>query len=149
MGDERIFLGLGTNLGEREANLREAVRRLAALPGTRVVGLSSLHETAPWGVEDQPPFLNAVAELRTELEPEALLTAVKEIERAMGREPTFRWGPRLIDLDLLLYGERRLRTERLTLPHPHLRERPFVTEPLGEIAPEVLDALDQAAGPPG
>jgi 2-amino-4-hydroxy-6-hydroxymethyldihydropteridine diphosphokinase len=141
---ERVFLGLGTNLGDREAHLRAALERIAALPGTEVVRVSRFHETPPWGVEDQPPFLNAAAEIRTELEPEALLEAVKGIEAALGRQPTFRWGPRLIDIDVLVYGERRVETSRLVVPHPHLLERAFVVQPLGEIAPEIVEELRRA-----
>jgi 2-amino-4-hydroxy-6-hydroxymethyldihydropteridine diphosphokinase len=143
--EERVFVGLGSNLGDREENLRAALNRISALPGTRVARVSAFLESPPWGVEDQPPFLNAAAELRTGLEPEPLLAAVKEIEREMGRLPTYRWGPRLIDIDVLLYGERRLRTPVLTLPHPRILERPFVWEPLQEIAPEAVEALRRAA----
>src|SRR5687768_7954533 len=96
---ERVFLGLGSNLGEREENIRQALNRIEALPGTRVIRSSTLHETPPWGVTDQPSFLNAAAELRTTLEPEALLDAIKAIEVEVGRTPTYRWGPRLIDID--------------------------------------------------
>jgi 2-amino-4-hydroxy-6-hydroxymethyldihydropteridine diphosphokinase len=142
---ERIFLGLGSNLGEREEHLQGALERLAALPGTRVVAVSRFLETPPWGYEEQPPFLNAVAEIRTELEPEELLAELKRIEGEVGRTPTFRWGPREIDVDLLLYGERRLEGPSLTLPHPRILERPFVCEPLAEIAPEVLEELRRAA----
>ncbi len=137
MNGERVFLGLGTNLGDRRANLERAVAGITALAGTEVVRVSSYHETVPWGVTDQPAFLNAVAEIRTELEPEALLDAVKELERDLGREPSFRWGPRLIDIDLLIYGDRHLVTDRLVLPHPRMLGRPFVMEPLREIAPEM------------
>ncbi|MFN3652913.1 MAG: 2-amino-4-hydroxy-6-hydroxymethyldihydropteridine diphosphokinase [Armatimonadota bacterium] len=143
--DERVFLGLGSNLGERGENLRQALRQLGELPGTEVVRVSAFVESAPWGVTDQPGFLNAVAEIRTALEPGALLRAVKEIERKVGRAPTYRWGPRLIDIDLLLYGARRVSTPELTVPHPHLLEREFVTGPLEQIAPEVLEELRRAA----
>lgn len=138
-------MGLGANLGDRRATLEAALAALARLPGTEVVAVSDLRETAPWGFEAQPPFLNAVAELRTGLAPPDLLAALREIERGLGRTPTFQWGPREIDLDLLLYGSRRLETPTLTLPHPRLLERPFVCEPLAEIAPEVLEELRSAA----
>ena len=140
-----MFLGLGSNLGERETNIREALARLEALPETSVVRVSSLVETEPWGVVDQPRFINGAAELRTELEPEALLQAVKEIEREIGREPALRWGPRIIDLDLLLFGDRQVRLPHLKLPHPHILERAFVLDPLTEIAPEVVEGLRRAA----
>jgi 2-amino-4-hydroxy-6-hydroxymethyldihydropteridine diphosphokinase len=142
---ERVFLGFGSNVGDREENLRAALNRIGQLDGTAVVRASGFRETPPWGVEDQPPFLNAVVELRTGLEPEALLTAVKQIETDLGRVPTFRWGPRLIDIDLLVYGTRHYRCERLTLPHPHILQRPFVWEPLNEIAPEIVEELRRAA----
>jgi 2-amino-4-hydroxy-6-hydroxymethyldihydropteridine diphosphokinase len=142
---ERVFLGLGSNLGNREENLRTALERLSGLPGTEVLRVSRFIETAPWGVEDQPPFLNAAAEIRTALEPEELLDGVKRIEQEMGRVRTYHWGPRLIDIDLLLYGDRKVETPRLAVPHPHLLERPFVCEPMEEIAPEVLEELRRAA----
>ena len=140
----RIFLGLGSNLGDREENLRGALVWIAALPGTEVVRVSRFRETAPWGVTEQRAFLNAVTEIRTELDPEALLRVVKAIEVEMGRVRTYRWGPRLIDIDILLYGEVRLETPELTLPHPQILERPFVREPLAEIAPEIVETLHAA-----
>jgi len=143
--DERVFLGLGSNLGEREENVREALNQIAALPGTCVVRTSALIETEPWGVENQPPFINAVTEIRTSLEPSELLEATKRIEAKMGREKTYRWGPRLVDIDVLVYGQRRVHTPRLNVPHPQLLERPFVVEPLAEIAPEVIEELRRAA----
>jgi 2-amino-4-hydroxy-6-hydroxymethyldihydropteridine diphosphokinase len=145
MGDERVFLGLGSNLGDREALLRRALERVDSLQGTEVLRVSAVRETEPWGVTDQPAFLNAVAEILTELEPEPLLAELKKIEQEVGRTPSFRWGPREIDLDLLLYGARRLKSERLTLPHPQILERDFVREPLAEIAPEVVEELRRAA----
>ncbi len=144
---ERIFLGLGSNLGDREANLRAALEHIEHLPGTRVVRSSGFWETEPWGVEDQPAFLNAVTEVRSVLAPEELLDSVKQIERELGRTPTFRWGPRLIDIDLLLYGRRRVDTPQLQVPHPEILNRPFVWEPLQEIAPEVVEELRHAALP--
>lgn len=144
---ERVFIALGSNLGDRAANLTHAVERIAALPETHVLRISNYVETEPWGEVNQPSFLNAVAEINTNLEPETLLSELKRIETDLGRVPSYRWGPRLIDLDLLLYGERVLRTERLTLPHPGILERAFVFGPLGEIAPDVLEGLRRAAVP--
>jgi 2-amino-4-hydroxy-6-hydroxymethyldihydropteridine diphosphokinase len=144
---ERIFLGLGSNLGERERNIREALKRIAALRGTEVVRVSRLIETEPWGVTDQPPFINGAAEVRTSLEPLELLAAVKQIEQDLGRTDTYRWGPRVIDLDLLLFGDRVVKDDRLNLPHPHILDRPFVLEPLREIAPEVVEELRRAPVP--
>lgn len=130
---ERVYLGLGTNLGDREANLRHALDLL----GKRVAltTTSSVYDTEPWGFQDQPRYLNCVCEAWTSLEPWALLAAVKDVERAMGRQPSFPNGPRLIDVDILLYGQRVVRGPGLEIPHPRLGERAFVLAPLGEIAP--------------
>jgi 2-amino-4-hydroxy-6-hydroxymethyldihydropteridine diphosphokinase len=125
------YVGLGANLGDREA----AIRRAAELVGAR--RLSAIRETEPWGYADQPRFLNAVAELETELSPRALLDRLQEVERQLGRERRGpRYGPRTIDLDLLLYGDERVDEPNLHVPHPRLRERLFVLEPLAELAPE-------------
>ncbi len=146
---ERIFIGMGSNLGDRTENLCAARDRIAALPGTDLVACSRFHATEPWGFADQPEFLNAVVEVRSSLDPEALLDALKQIERHLGRRETFRWGPRKIDLDLLLYGERRLSTDRLTLPHPLAASRPFVMAPLAEIAPDVAACLSTSTASGG
>jgi 2-amino-4-hydroxy-6-hydroxymethyldihydropteridine diphosphokinase len=128
----RAYVGLGANLGDREA----AIRRAAELIGAR--RLSAIRETEPWGVEDQPLFLNAVAELDTALAPNALLDRLLEVERELGRtRDGARYGPRTIDLDLLLYGAERLDEPGLTVPHPHLHERLFVLEPLAELEPGI------------
>jgi 2-amino-4-hydroxy-6-hydroxymethyldihydropteridine diphosphokinase len=133
----RIFVGLGSNLGDRERNLREAVERLRKIGAVR---LSTLRDTDPVGVADQPNFLNAVAELSSELPARELLDRLLEIERELGRDRTKeeRWGPRTIDLDLLLYGDEVIDEPGLTLPHPRLAERRFVLEPLHELAPELV-----------
>jgi 2-amino-4-hydroxy-6-hydroxymethyldihydropteridine diphosphokinase len=130
------YIGLGSNLGDREANLRAALERLAELGALRV---SSLRETDPVGVTDQPRFVNAVAELETDLGAGALLGRLLEIERELGRDRSReeRWGPRTIDLDLLLYGNEVLAGPGLTVPHPRLAERRFVLEPLHELAPDL------------
>ena len=126
------YVGLGANLGDREA----ALRRAAELIGAR--RLSSIRETEPWGYADQPWFLNAVAELETALEPRALLDRLLAVERELGRDRSGpRWGPRTIDLDLLLYGDRVVDEPGLAVPHPRLRERAFVLEPLAELAPSL------------
>ena len=136
--DERVFIGLGTNLGDDlERNLREAVQAIGRLPDTAVVRVSSFVSTAPWGVAEQPRFLNAVAEIRTRLEPPALLQALKRLENELGRIPTYRWGPRAIDFDIILYGSRVLDLPGLKIPHPRYQEREFVLTPLAEIAPEL------------
>lgn len=132
----RLYLGVGTNLGDRMENLRAALVRLE--PSMRVQSVSSVYETEPWGVTDQPRFLNLVVEGETELEPLALLDALKRTEREMGRGPGERYGPRVIDLDILLYDNLEFRSDRLEIPHPRLAERRFVLVPLAEIAPDII-----------
>jgi 2-amino-4-hydroxy-6-hydroxymethyldihydropteridine diphosphokinase len=135
---ERVFIGLGTNLGDDlERNLRKGLEAIGTLPGTEVVRVSSFLSTEPWGATDQPRYLNAVAEIRTELEPLPLLQALKQLENEMGRVPSYRWGPRAIDFDIILYGEREVDLPGLRVPHPRYRERDFVMTPLREIAPEI------------
>jgi 2-amino-4-hydroxy-6-hydroxymethyldihydropteridine diphosphokinase len=130
------YIGLGANLGDREANLRAAVGRLDDLGPLRV---SSFRETDPVGVTEQPRFVNAVAELETDLGASALLEQLLEIERELGRDRSRgeRWGPRTIDLDLLLYGNEVIDEPGLTVPHPRLAGRRFVLEPLHELAPDL------------
>ena len=132
----RAYLGLGTNLGDRAANIAGALRRMADF-GT-VAAVSSLYETEPWGIAEQPKFLNAACLLMTALPPHDLLVALKHIEQAMGRTPTVRNGPRLIDIDILFYDDVILATPGLTIPHARLHERSFVLRPLLEIAPDVV-----------
>jgi 2-amino-4-hydroxy-6-hydroxymethyldihydropteridine diphosphokinase len=139
------FLALGSNIGDKAAHLREAVRRLAALPGTRVLRGSGLYRTPPWGFEDQDWFANGVIEVETTLEPEALLEAALDVERAMGRVRDQRWGPRVIDIDLLIHGDARRVGAHLTLPHPAMLARAFVLVPLGEIAPALMIAGESVA----
>ena len=131
-----IYLALGTNLGEREVNLQKAIDALA--PKVRLVRKSSIYATPPWGYADQPEFLNQVIEVDTPLRPLPLLHLLKSIEAEMGREETFRYGPRLIDLDILFYGQEIVEGELLTIPHPRLQERAFVLMPLAEIAPNFV-----------
>ena len=132
----RAFVGVGANLGDRERTMRRALDLLGARPGIEVVTVSTLRETDPVGYLDQPRFLNAAAELRTSLEPRALLEALLAVERELGRTRDGpRFGPRSIDLDLLLYDDVVLDDPGLTLPHPRLHERSFVLEPLSELAP--------------
>jgi 2-amino-4-hydroxy-6-hydroxymethyldihydropteridine diphosphokinase len=130
-------IALGTNLGNREVNLREALQHLETL-GT-VTAISTFHDTAPVGYLDQPHFLNAAALLETDLPPETLLQSLLSIEKQMGRDRTTAppKGPRIIDLDLLLYADLTLQTETLTLPHPAMQDRAFVLTPLAEIAPNL------------
>ena len=130
-----VYIGLGANLGEPAGQLRRALARLAADGAIRVLRTSAFYRTTPWGRADQPEFLNAVAELATALEPGALVDALLATERALGRERDGeRWGPRLIDLDLLLYGEREVAQPGCRVPHPRLAERAFVLVPLAELA---------------
>jgi 2-amino-4-hydroxy-6-hydroxymethyldihydropteridine diphosphokinase len=131
------YLSLGSNLGDRAANLREALGRLDKGGAVRVTAVSSLYETAPVGEtpEPVPAYLNLVARVETELPPEELLLHTQAVERAGGRAPTFRWGPRVIDIDIALYDAISVVTETLTIPHPRLRERAFVLRPLVEVAP--------------
>ena len=124
------YIGLGSNLGDRRAALDGALALLEPLRVSRIV------ETAPWGKTDQPPFLNAVAEIRTDLEPRPLLDRLLDLERRFGRRRDVRWGPRTLDLDLLLYGDRRVSEEGLDVPHPRLAERRFVLEGLAELCPD-------------
>jgi 2-amino-4-hydroxy-6-hydroxymethyldihydropteridine diphosphokinase len=136
-----IYLGLGSNLGDKAGNLRRALTLLAAVPEVTIVRQSRFYETPPWGDVQQDTFLNAVAEMATTLDPRALLSRLKEIERQMGREPTRRWGPRIIDLDILLFNDVVVATPDLVIPHAHLRERAFMLVPLLELAPDLVDPL--------
>ncbi|HTY05510.1 MAG TPA: 2-amino-4-hydroxy-6-hydroxymethyldihydropteridine diphosphokinase [Gemmatimonadales bacterium] len=132
-GGERVFVALGSNLGDRARWLAAARDRLAALPETRVVQESRIEETAPLGPVPQGPYLNQMVELDTALEPPALLSACLNIEAELGRERTVRWGPRPIDLDIVRYGDRTVDTPALTIPHPELRHRPFWQRELAEL----------------
>lgn len=134
----RAYVALGSNLGDSQQQLADAIHALAGLPHTRLLARSHVYRTPPWGVHDQPDFLNAVVELETSLPPHDLLDAMLEIERAAGRQRDGeRWGPRILDLDLLHIAGKTINDERLTLPHPHIAERAFVLLPLNELAPEL------------
>lgn len=144
----RVYLGLGTNSGDRLAKLKCAVLSLEA--HLNIIALSGLYETEPWGYTDQPRFYNLVLEAETDLTPEALLVQLKSIESDCGRVPSFRYGPRAIDLDILLYDDLVLETERLTIPHARMNERAFVLVPLAELAggrthPVVGESLEELA----
>lgn len=132
-----MAIALGTNLGDRKANLTEALKRLAE--PVRLLAASEPEETAPMYQVDQPMFLNQVALGETLLGPFSLLRALKQIELSMGREPGPRNGPRLIDLDIVVYGRLRLNSDQLALPHPRAHERPFVMRPLADLAPDLAD----------
>jgi len=131
----RVFLSLGSNLGDREQNLRQALAELEKR-GVKIVRRSSIYETEPLEVTDQPDFLNLVVEIRTGLSPRALLDTCLETERLLGRKRTVNKGPRTIDIDLLFYGSSVIHEPGLNLPHPRLDQRNFVLTPLAEIAPE-------------
>jgi dihydropteroate synthase len=139
-GRARVVLALGGNVGDKAASLRRSLRAIAGEPGIELTAVSRLYRTAPWGKIDQDWFVNACALGRTSLKPQALLERVKALEVELGREPTERWGPRVIDIDLIAYDDITLKTERLTLPHPELFSRAFVLVPLAEIAPDLVIA---------
>lgn len=136
----RAFVGLGGNVGDPTATLHEAIRELDGLPDTRMLRASRLYRSAAWGIQDQPDFINAAALLETRLDPRALLDALLQLERSHGRDrgAETRWGPRVLDLDLLLYGDAVIDEPGLRVPHPHLYERAFALLPLVEIAPETV-----------
>ncbi|MFV8782372.1 2-amino-4-hydroxy-6-hydroxymethyldihydropteridine diphosphokinase [Microbulbifer sp. SA54] len=131
----RCFIGLGSNLEDPAGQLRSALSAIKALPRTTLVNCSSFYSSAPIGPGEQPDYVNAVAELDTQLEPLALLDGLQAIEQQHGRERSVRWGARTLDLDILLFGSETIDSPRLTVPHPRMAERNFVLEPLAELAP--------------
>ncbi len=131
-----VYLGLGSNLGDREAALRVAIHALDA-GGVRVLRRSSVYETDPIGLRDQPRFLNLVLEAETALSPDDLLALIQRIEASLGRTREVRWGPRTVDIDILLFGDAVIATPRLTVPHQEMRGRRFVLEPLAELRPDL------------
>lgn len=133
----RVYIGIGSNLGDKEGNCRAAIERLL-VKGVAVNKVSSPYQTKPWGVEEQPDFVNMAVEAETGIHPPELLAILKEIEKEMGRQDGLRWGPRLIDLDLLFYGDVVISGEGLTIPHPLLHKRDFVLLPLAEIAADFV-----------
>jgi 2-amino-4-hydroxy-6-hydroxymethyldihydropteridine diphosphokinase len=134
----RAYVGLGSNLGDREETIAQAIALLGEQPGIEVLAASTLDETEPWGPIEQPRFLNGAVVLETTLEPRALLGVLLDVERRLGRVREERFGPRTIDLDLLVYGEVVLDEPGLTVPHPRLRERAFALEPLAELDPSLV-----------
>ena len=135
----RVFIGVGTNQGNRLEQISRAVKALGALDRVRLVQMAMIMETDPVGGPPQDPYLNTVAELDTTLTPHALLAALQGIERQLGRVPSAeRWGPRPIDLDVLLYDDRVIRDTHLSIPHPRMHERRFVLEPLAQLAPDAV-----------
>ncbi len=133
-----VFLGLGANIGNRVKALKEAERLISEIDGILVVSSASLYETEPVGIVDQPSFINSALKIKTALYPTELLGRLKEIEREMGRVDTIRWGPRIIDIDILLFGNIVINKKGLTIPHPEMAKRAFVLVPLSEIAPNVI-----------
>lgn len=154
----KAYIGIGSNLGDRRGNCLKAVALLRRA-GQIILKRSSLHETEPWGVKDQPSFINMAIEIRTDLPPRGLLSLLKDIETDMGRVRTGRWGPRVIDLDILFYDNLVVTEKELQIPHPRMHERTFVIEPLSEISPgkvhpvllkrvdELLGILRSGGGP--
>lgn len=139
---ERVYLATGSNIGDKLAHLAKALELIEVYVGD-LVQVSGVYRTAAWGIEDQPEFLNQAMAVDSNLEPETLLLAVMEIERQMGRERRIRWGERLIDIDILFYGNLVSQSQRLTIPHPFIQERNFVLQPLLEIAPDFCHPVFQ------
>ncbi len=132
-----VYIGLGSNLGDKAANIKKALELLGDTPGIQVKKIASLYKTAPLYVTRQDWFLNTAAEIETDLTPRLLLTTLKDVEKKLDRTPTVRWGPRTIDLDILLFGAEKIEDEDLVIPHPRMIERAFVMAPLAEIAPHL------------
>lgn len=132
-----VYIGIGSNLGDRHENCLRALNLLEK-EGLRLTAQSSAYETAPWGVKSQPMYINLVVRAETTLKPHELLALFKRIEADMGRTQSIKWGPRIIDLDILIYDDEAIETDELVIPHPHMHERLFVLVPLSEIAPELL-----------
>ncbi|UXS67674.1 2-amino-4-hydroxy-6-hydroxymethyldihydropteridine diphosphokinase [Staphylococcus chromogenes] len=137
------YLGLGSNIGDREQQLKEAIERLQLEAHIEVKRVSSMYETKPVGYVEQPDFLNLCVQVQTTLEPEELLDRCLSIEQALHRVRKERWGPRTMDIDVLLYGDSIIETKRLTVPHPRMTERAFVIIPLNEIASQVVEPRSQ------
>ena len=135
---QRAWVGLGGNVGDAVATIRAALDALDQLPDTRLLARSRLYRTPAWGFEAQADFVNAVALLETSLDPRALLERMLDVERSFGRERRERWGPRILDLDLLLYGEAVIAEPGLHVPHPHLHQRAFALLPLLDVTPEAV-----------
>jgi 2-amino-4-hydroxy-6-hydroxymethyldihydropteridine diphosphokinase len=133
-------LGLGGNIGDTRALMATTIARLAETPSITVTGMSALYRTPPWGKTDQPPFLNAAVRIETTLTPRGLLQTVLAVEKSLGRERGERWGPRTIDIDILLFGDEEIDEPGLHVPHPRLTERAFALAPLVDVAPDTMIA---------
>ena len=138
-----VFLGLGSNIGDRVRSLKRAEKLISEIDGVIVVSSASLYETEPVGIVNQPSFINSALKIETTLHPAELLGRLKEIERKMGRVDAVRWGPRIIDIDILLFGNIVVNEKGLTIPHPEMTKRAFVLVPLSEIAPDVIHPILQ------
>ncbi|MBI4397302.1 MAG: 2-amino-4-hydroxy-6-hydroxymethyldihydropteridine diphosphokinase [Elusimicrobia bacterium] len=136
----RVFVGLGSNVGNRLGFLRAGLTALGQMPGTKLMRVSRIYETSPVGPR-QRPFMNAAAEIRTELSPVDFLKEVKDMEKKIGRKKRRRWGPREIDIDVLFFGSRRIKVKGLTVPHPELARRKFALQPLLDVAPRFRDPV--------
>lgn len=136
-----LYIALGSNLGDRQANLQAAIQALP--PAVHVLRQSAIYETTPWGYLDQPDFLNMVVQAETDLPPGELMATLKDLESRLGRQATFKNGPRVIDLDLLFYNDLVLENDKLTIPHAGLAERAFVLVPLADLAPEFIHPVHQ------
>ena len=140
----RVFIGIGSNEGDRLQHLSHAIRAIGAINGVQLVQMATIIETEPVGGPPQGPYLNTVIEIETTVSPLALLTQLQEIERQLGRLPSpQRWAPRPIDLDLLLYDDQIVELPQLSIPHPRMHERRFVLEPLAQVAPEIVHPVRQ------
>ena len=141
---QEVYLGLGSNLGDREAMLRGALDAIDAMPGTCMVKASPMYETAPMGPQNQGPYMNMAAKITTSLSPSALIAALQQVEAGLGRvapEHRRHWGPRQIDIDVLLIGDAVIDEPGLTVPHPGLQDRWFVLKPLADLAPDVIHPI--------
>lgn len=138
MVKKRVFIGLGSNVGKKRQNLRIAGNEIRALPGVELVSISSFYLTSPWGKTDQEEFVNQVMAIATEMPPRELLRHLQNIEIKMGRQRNEKWGPRIIDLDILVYGDEVVDSQELKIPHPYMRQRLFVLVPLQEIEPDFI-----------
>ncbi|MCD6355864.1 MAG: 2-amino-4-hydroxy-6-hydroxymethyldihydropteridine diphosphokinase [Anaerolineaceae bacterium] len=136
MEKHTVFISLGSNLGNRQQSLQSAIDRMA--PEVTPLSFSKIYETPPWGYTNQPPFLNQIVKAKTELSPKDLLLKLKKVEGDIGRQPNFRFGPRIIDLDILLYDDVVFKTEDLIIPHLEIEKRAFVLVPLLDIAPDLI-----------
>ncbi len=137
----KVFLGLGSNIGDRKKYLEEAIQGIKNIPGTKVLKLSSVYETEPWGFSEQEEYLNAVIEIETQQAYEKLLKEVKGIEIILGRDKTDKWKSRKIDIDILFYGDLVYEDENLHIPHKHIEDRNFVLVPLNEIEPDFVHPI--------